>query len=279
MPKKLENIFNDCLERMSQGESIENCLRDYPEAADELEPLLRTALDIKGRVLPVQPHPEFERQARARLQGAQIYAQQQKRTKSAWSFFWQRGWAYALTTILAVFGAGAATAAAASDALPDSNLYPVKLAAEQARLVFTLSDASRANLHTRFAERRVEEIAAMARQGETEQVAILTIKLNSHLEEASYLIEKVAETEQFIELPSAAPTESEQLKESAKEIASESIAIMENTLDNTPEQTKPALQQAIDISKDHYEKLQMEIDTKTQPSPAQPEQTQPALRK
>jgi len=281
MAEKLENIFNDCLERMSQGESIENCLRDYPEAAAELEPLLRTALDIEGRALPVQPRPEFEKQTRVRLEGAQVYAKQQKRPKRAWSFVWQRGWAYALTAILVVLGAGAATAAAASNALPDSSLYPVKLAAEQVRLVFTTSDVSRANLHTQFAERRVEEIAAMARQGETEQVAILTTELASHLEQASYLIQKVEETEaeQFIELPGEASTEAEQLKESAKEITSEGIAVLENTLDNTPEQTKPALQQAIDISRDHYERLQLEIDTKTQPSPVQPEPTQPSIQK
>ena len=281
MSKKLEKIFDDCLERMLQGESIESCLRDYPEEAAELKPLLRTTLDIEGRALPVRPHPKFEKQTRVRLEGAQVYARQQKQPKRAWTFAWQRGWAYALIAVLAVIGAGAATAAASTNALPDSSLYPVKLATEQVRLAFTFSEVGKANLHTRFAERRVEEITAMANQGNTEQVIILTTKLTSHLEEANYAIKQVEESEAAppIELPSASSTQTAELRESAKESTAESIAVLENTLENTPEQTKPALQQAIDISKDNYEKLQMEIDAKTRPAPLQPEPTQPAIKK
>jgi hypothetical protein len=281
MTKKLENIFNDCLERMAQGESIEDCLRSYPKEAAELEPLLRTVLDIEERALPVHPRPEFENQTRVRLGGAHLYARRQKQLKRSWTFVWQRGWAYALTAILVFLCASAGTAVASSNALPDNPLYQVKLATEQVRLVFAFSDADKADLHTQFAEHRVQEIAATASQGKTEQVAILTTKLASHLEEASYSIKKVEEVEtgQFIELPGEATSESMQLKESARESASESIAVLESTLENTPEQTKPALQQAIDISIARYESLELEIDIKTKPSPAQPEQTPPSIRK
>jgi vacuolar-type H+-ATPase subunit F/Vma7 len=272
MAKKLENIFNDCLERMIQGESIESCIRSYPEEVAELEPLLRAALDIKERALPVQLCPEFENQTRIRLEGAQLYAKQQKQLKRAWSSHWKRGWAYALTVVIVILFVSGGTIAASSSALPDNPLYSVKLASEQVRLVFTFSDAGKAELHTQLAEKRVQEIVAMAHQGNTEQVTILTTKLASYLEEANYSIKRVEEIEakQFIELPKKAPTESMQLKEFAKESVSYNIAILEKALENTPEQTKPALQQAINISRDLNERLQLEIDIKTKPSFVQP---------
>lgn len=274
MAKKLENIFNECVERMLQGEGLESCLGSYPEEAVELEPMLRTAFDVRRRALPVQPHPEFENRTRVRLEGAQLYAKHQKQAKRTGVFAWQRGWAYALTAILVILFASASTAAASSNAMPDEPLYPVKLATEQVRLAFTFSDAGKAKLHTQFAENRVQEIAAMARQGKTEQVATAIEKLDSNLEKANCAIVKVekVEAKQFITLPK--DRESKQLKELVKGGTSENIAILENALENTPEQTKPALQQAIEILKKSYEGEQQETGAESEgkPIPVKPEQ-------
>ena len=49
MGKKLEKIFNECIERMQMGESVEDCLRRYPMHTAELEPLLRTSLGLANR--------------------------------------------------------------------------------------------------------------------------------------------------------------------------------------------------------------------------------------
>ena len=63
MAKKLENIFNECLERILQGESLESCLASYPKEAAQLEPLLRTALGFSWRASSVQARPEFKARA------------------------------------------------------------------------------------------------------------------------------------------------------------------------------------------------------------------------
>lgn len=86
MARKLEEIFNECYERILQGESFESCLMRYPEYAAELEPLLRTALGFTWRASSIQPRPEFKYWARARLQGAQTYAKQQKPPEKAGAF-------------------------------------------------------------------------------------------------------------------------------------------------------------------------------------------------
>ena len=41
-----------CVRRLRQGESIEGCLADYPELADELRPLLVTYAEIADSVPP-----------------------------------------------------------------------------------------------------------------------------------------------------------------------------------------------------------------------------------
>ena len=42
MADRLEQTFEECLELLSQGVSLEECLARYPEYARELEPLLRS---------------------------------------------------------------------------------------------------------------------------------------------------------------------------------------------------------------------------------------------
>jgi hypothetical protein len=204
-----------------------------------------------------------------------------------------------LTVALVILIAGVGTAAASSDALPDETLYPVKLATEQARLAFTFSDAGKANLHAQLAENRASEIAVMASQGKTEQIAIVTEKLVIHLEKADAAIKRVEKTEakQFIAIPketftapepSAVPKprevkEAEQLKESLKESVSKNIAVLEDALEaeDMPDEAKPALQRAIDVSKKSYEEVQQETGTEaeTKPTPVKPQLHQPFIQK
>jgi len=301
MAKKLEKIFNECLERMLQGESIESCLRSYPKEAAELEPLLRTALGFSWRASSLQPSPEFKARVRLRLEGARLYTKQQRQPEKPGLFAWRRGWAFALTAVLVILFTSAGTVAASSDALPDEPLYPVKLATEQTRLTFTFSDAGKAELHARLAENRALEIAAMAREGKIEQAAIITEKLAEHLEEANNAIQKVeitrSEASQFMATPEEAVTtpqattapdetpkapepeeatttpepetpegkKAEQLRQSLGESTSRSLAALENALEQAPEQAKPALQRAIDtISEKSYKKPQQEPGTGTE---------------
>ena len=57
MQHKIEEAFNDCFERLSAGESLDSCLKDYAEYALELDLMLRTTYDVKRRAYPIQPRP------------------------------------------------------------------------------------------------------------------------------------------------------------------------------------------------------------------------------
>jgi hypothetical protein len=195
MARKLNDIFNECYERMRRGESLKGCLMRYPEHAAELEHLLRTAFDIGRRASYVQPRPEFKYWASSRLEGIRHYARQQRQPQKPGFFSWQRSWAVALTAILIIVLSGAGTAVASSDALPDEPLYPVKLATEEVRLTFAISDASKVELQAQLAETRAMEIEVMTNEGKTEQVVATAERLAKQLAAASDTISRMEGTE------------------------------------------------------------------------------------
>ena len=193
MAKKLDDIFNECFERMLMGESLEICLMGYPKEAAELETLLRTAFDVKRRAWPIQPRPEFKHWARVRLQATQQYPKQQKQPGKPRILSWQRSWTFALTAVLVMVLASGGTAAAAAQAMPDQPLYPVKLATEEIRVALTLPVADKAALYAQLAEKRAQEIAVMASQGKTNQVVSTATRLTDQLQKAESAIQKIEE--------------------------------------------------------------------------------------
>jgi hypothetical protein len=206
MARKLDDIFNECYERMRSGESLESCLNRYPKHAAELEQLLYTAFDIGRRVSYIQPRPEFKHWALVRLEGEQHYISQQRQPAKPGHFSWRQSWSVAVAAVLILLLTGGGTAIASSNALPDEPLYPVKLATEQVRLTFAVTDAQKAQVHTQLVETRAAEVEAMANEGKTEHAAITAARLAKQLEQANAAIEKV-EAASGITPPSTTTTE------------------------------------------------------------------------
>ncbi len=176
--KELENILDDCLERLLvKGETIEQCLQSYPEHAAEIEPLLKTAMATK-QALAIQPRPEFKSRARYQFQAA-LQEVKPKRASPFWG--WQPQWVTALAIVLALLLAGGGTVAAAGNSMPDSPLYPVKLASEQVQLKLTASSIRKARLYAKLADRRVAEIAYILDRGEPGRIEATTQRLSRHL--------------------------------------------------------------------------------------------------
>jgi hypothetical protein len=195
MSKQLEEIFNECVERLQQGDSIENCLMNYPQVAAELEILLRTTVNVHWRASMVRPRPEFKAYARAQFIGAQYAAAQERRPSSRPTIFsLQRAWVPALAMVLLLVFSSVGTAAASSNAMPDQPLYPVKVATEQVRLAMAFSDEAKAELNVQLVEIRSQEIATMAAEGKPEQVTAVTERLSQQLEAAEKAIVKIEET-------------------------------------------------------------------------------------
>ncbi|MBI2832235.1 MAG: hypothetical protein HYX79_08265 [Chloroflexi bacterium] len=184
-----DDIFNECIERLLNGETIEQCLQSHLEHAVELEPMLRTAETI-GKVSAISPRPEFK--ARARYEFHSALSNLEIKEKRRFSL--RPHWSTALVALILVFLFGGSTVAAAEKSMPDGPLYPVKLATEEARLVLTRSDERKAELYAEMAERRISEMAYVASKGKSEHVEIVARRLNSHLGKVVVLATGVVKT-------------------------------------------------------------------------------------
>jgi hypothetical protein len=186
--KELDNILDECLERIVLGgETLEQCLERYPEQADELKPLLETVLAVK-EASAVEPRPDFKARARYQFRSALGEKAAPKRRPF---FGWLPRWATALSIVLVVLLAGGGTVVAAANSMPDSILYPVKLATEEVRLAFTPSQLGKARLCSDFADERVAEIVYMAEKGDAEWVEATTERLDDRLETLAVLVSEL----------------------------------------------------------------------------------------
>jgi len=265
MTRKIEDILDNCLERIFKSESIEDCLKAYPERASELEPLLKVSLVFMQRSSAIQPDPEFKARVHSQLQ-AMLYARQKKVERRARIPVWQRRWALAMTAILGFLLIGVGTLAASAYALPDGSLYPAKLAGEQVRMTLAFSDIDKAKLHIQFAERRAGEMVEMARQGKSDEIFMLTEQVANHLDKV-YVMEKTPEVEVEGKEPkmlTPSPSEgaeayskgrdAEELEIVLSQSRAKSLAALRNALDKAPEELKPVLQQAIENMEEDYNK-------------------------
>jgi hypothetical protein len=189
--EKFNNILNECLDRILKGETVEQCLLRYPDQAQELEPLLKTAKTARV-ISTVQPSPEYRVAAKRQFMAALIERQVKQNEGKTHSsrriqWRWQSGWAIALVAVVIVVLGGGGTIAAASGSMPDSGLYPVKLATEQVQLALAPGQLAETKLNAEFADRRVEEIIYTAEKGDEQDIQIAAVRLNTNLANISEL--------------------------------------------------------------------------------------------
>ncbi len=157
----LSEILNDCIDRLAAGESVEDCLRRYPQYAAELHPMLETGLLARRAIYgPREVGP-----AHARVRERITHAIETQRKVRHYPF---RGLATLAASFLIVFAAiFVVLSARAEGSLPGDTLYGLKRFNEGARLFFSGDDDS---LQDQFNQRRIEEIEALLEQGRAADV-------------------------------------------------------------------------------------------------------------
>ncbi len=185
--KKFEDILAECIDDIRAGKaSVEDCLNRYPSTREQLEPLLRIALEIREPP-NVKPSPSFKMKARVRL----MDQTRGRQPATRWPWFPYDGQAkpvaymkrfstsvagVILAIVLAVFGLGAGTAYASQASLPGDTLYPIKLATEQAGMMLMGDDVARAERALSFANKRVREMEALAEKGRPQDLDLAVEK-------------------------------------------------------------------------------------------------------
>lgn len=208
----IDLILQDCLEKIQSGQAtLDGVLAQYPDLANELRPPLESALWFRMRRATLDPRPGFVSASRRRLV-EQIRQEQQVRPAT----FYARGviaigqffnlvttqrrlaFQYALVFILALamVAGTAGVARAAQSSLPGDLLYGVKTSLESATLALARDDASRAELHIRFAQSRLEEIQALLTANRLEHVSDAVAAYEEHVNQAILHMIAVREEDQ-----------------------------------------------------------------------------------
>ena len=187
----VEEALDASIQMAAAGATIDTCLETFPQHAAELRVLLQTiVIAQQGRLqVPLRARKTELSQkqaflaAAAALKPAGLAPVAAVAARSApspvappappwWQTWvnafrqpvWRGAMAVALVLILLI-GFGRAAVTVASGALPGDALYPVKLLAEQTRMVLTVDNEQRAQLQQQFNQTRLEEAGLVATQG------------------------------------------------------------------------------------------------------------------
>jgi Domain of unknown function (DUF5667) len=200
--KKFEEILAECIDDITAGRSsVEDCLYKYPSVRAELEPLLRISLAIRESP-DVKPPQAFKVRSRVWLM-SQIH-QRQAATRSPWFRSIAKPVPYMkrfatsmagviLAIVLAISGLGVGTAYAAQGSLPGDALYSFKMATEQAEMMFPGDDVVRAERALNFADKRVQEMMALAEKGRLQDLDLAVQKYDYALAMALTMMERAGE--------------------------------------------------------------------------------------
>ncbi|ABU57751.1 DUF5667 domain-containing protein [Roseiflexus castenholzii] len=190
----IAEAFDEALNRLLSGASIDECLARYPQAAANLEPLLEIAGLVRHEAALPLP-PELERwlptgaQEFSALAG-QMLAQRQ-RTGHLLRPLRKAAVQRVLAGALAVTVLLASVDTASAQSLPGDPLYVWKVAREDLTLSITTDPAQRSKLHIDYARRRMLEIEmlitgndSITPQALEEPLAILSVHVRGAVVES-----------------------------------------------------------------------------------------------
>ncbi|NIA07434.1 MAG: hypothetical protein GWP14_07350 [Actinobacteria bacterium] len=162
MSNKLEDILDDCIEQTRLGKALEDVLRECPEAAEQIRPLLAIANELEQ--LP-EPSPSVTGIMRTMAKlSLQETRPQPKRRKIV--FFSRSFLIRAAAVLLVVMLGGWTTVTASSQALPGDLLYPIKLFTERAKFFLTINQEEKVELRIVFSAERLKEAVKKYERGQ-----------------------------------------------------------------------------------------------------------------
>ena len=196
MSTTVDDVLNECIERLAAGESVEQCLASHPGHAVELEPLLRTSSATMNVAAAITYRPEAKQRSRYKFTAA---IDDKKRADSqGWlgraigASGWRAKLARAAIIAIGVVALGTGTAygatVASEDSVPGDPLYAVKTLKEDISLRMPKSDLARAKEHAHLANVRTEEIGALIDRGRMEQANAQVVRVTYHLNSSAQLV-------------------------------------------------------------------------------------------
>ena len=170
----MTNLFDAlefCLQEMERGAEIESVLARFPEYAEELRPILKTAAKAQ-KMAVITPDADVARRSRARVMqhAAELRESRvsSRHPRNVIPLFQRLAISFGLAAIFLLSGSGLLSASAS--ALPGEQLYPVKRGWENIRLFFIFDSEARALLEDEFENERLHEVNELLAEGRHEVI-------------------------------------------------------------------------------------------------------------
>ena len=164
----IEEIFNDCVDILQSGGSVEECLSLYSEHASELKPMLTTVQSTRAAYDEINPLPASK--ARIQIAVMQAFSQQNEKAQANSYFhniFRKPAAVFAVAALLILLISGTGLTALSQSAMPNDALYGWKKASENVELFFNFTQDGKTQQAHKMAERRAQEMAVLAESGGT----------------------------------------------------------------------------------------------------------------
>lgn len=185
-PDSVEDMLNDCIERLLRGESVQSCVGRYPGHAAELLPLLKVAQAAIQASASVASRQEVRARGLAQLMRAASRPRPRQASpvvRYRRLLFSPLAIGFAAFMLVAVAAGG--TTVAASSSVPGDPLYWVKTTRESITLRMPRSDAEKAQVLVHLANVRSYEARQLALQGRFEEAEHTAARAREHLREAA----------------------------------------------------------------------------------------------
>ena len=189
--RDLDQILDDCLERLATGATVEDCVARYPEDRDELAPLLQVAAATTETASSLSYRPEAKARGLNRLTTAAARRGAPRTRRFAWLRFptlVPRPVASGLAVAVVATGAVVGTGMASSNSVPGDPLYPVKTIREEISLMMPKSDMSLAQEHVHLASVRGQEMLKLTDRGKFDEAEVLMDRMTRHLNDSAGMV-------------------------------------------------------------------------------------------
>ncbi len=171
MSDNAENILDRCIERMRAGGDPEDVLREDPQAAGDVRPLLALASELQA-LPPAQPSTAGMMKLIAKL----ATERQPASRKTRW--FSGAVLVRAAAILLCVLFVGWGATAASSNTVRGDFLYPVKMLTERVKFLLAVNPDDKVELRIVFSEERLKEALRKHEDGRGIDKALLVAMLD-----------------------------------------------------------------------------------------------------
>lgn len=262
MSNNIQDALQECLELMASGNTVEECVAQYPELVDELRPLLMAVFSAhQGLAMDVSMAAQSR--IRSRVMSKWDYQHRPKRNRWAFLSLAPR-WAAVAASLMFVFSLGGiGTVAASSTAVPGDALYVVKEISEDARLWLTRSPEAKIEVYNGFVKERVREIRELTGAGEGERSIASITRLERQILEADTLVED------SLRITSGKPIAARSdLREKLEEMFSTrqlALVQLQETLEDVPSELRPKVEGAVQLIQQGQSRVRSALESILEP--------------